>query len=183
MKTFKDSTYIRETSLDDIQTLLFLKQIIREDKQQYIWTISDRAALWNDLKALKSYLNNDFEKSHIYIAYYGEIKLGFFGAINISEIDTNAHLVVWIDNSVRKKTLFVKWWIFFLLELQKKGIHRLCARIKKKNNTSINAAKRFGFFECKDVSKCLNEVYFVTRMSELNPFEKKYGSSGNCVGS
>jgi len=176
----RDRVHLREASLEDVQTLSFLHKILWQDKEtKYIWNISDKAALWDDLDSLKTFLINDFKISYIYIAYCGEEALGLFGALNISVINKSANLLIWIDKSVRNRTFLMRWWTCFLLEIQKNRIERVHAKIKKKNVISLNTAIRCGFqkYDFMPVQyDGFENVCPVSRTTTLNSFEKKYFS-------
>ena len=176
-----DSLHICESSLEDSQTLLFLDRLVREDRHKgFMWNISDKSVIWDDIELLKIYLKNDWGEHKIYSAYSGKVRLGLFGMLNVSEAHESANLIIWIDQSIRNNILLMRWWVYFLLEAQGTNILNLYAKIRRKNIISLMSAKRYGFLECKFVPEYLKsdgesqETCCVTRKTNLNTFEEKY---------
>lgn len=173
---------ITETSIDDSNTLSFLLKIANEDRSNnHIWNISNNSLAWEDLHSFYAYLNNDFGSYYLYIAYMGKTKVGVFGMLNIHDCVGSANIIIWIDQSVRKKTLLIKWWLLFLAKAQNKNVSYFYAKIKHSNAVSLDSSKRYGFTQCNQIPKHLTAtnqddklVSCVVRNTQFNYFERKY---------
>lgn len=174
--------FLSETTLENNDTLVFLYNVANEDREnKHIWNISDNSLAWGDYQSFRAYLSKDFGKYHLYIAYRDKTKLGVFGMLNLSDCAGCANILVWIDKSVRRGMLVVKWFVLFLQEAQKKRVTQWYARIKLTNTVSLNSSKRYGFVRCGSMPQHLittnrgdENVLCVTRTTSLNSFEIKY---------
>ena len=175
-----ETIVLDKTSLEDKKTITLLKKIFAGDRgNKFIWNISDRSLAYESTEALVNYLRKDFERYLLFIAYHNNSAKGLFAALNISEHDNTANLIVWIDKRYRSRTFVIKWWIYFLLSLQQHKISRLYARILKRNTISINAAMRYGFVDCDFLESSTDKSNAdsrrcMTRSTELNEFERHF---------
>lgn len=173
---------LSETTLENSDTLSLLFKVANEDREnKHIWNISDNSLVWEDYHSFRTYLINDFGKYYLYVAYRDKTKLGIFGMLNLSDCAECANVLVWIDTSVRKGLLAIKWFILFLQEAQKKRVTQWYARIKLANAVSLNSSKRYGFVHCGSMPQHLittnrgdENVLCVTRTTSFNSFERKY---------
>ena len=171
-----------ETSLDDDDTATFLYGVAKEDRaRKHIWNISDNSRAWEDSPSFRAYLRSDFGKHCLYIAHRGETRLGVFGMLNLSDYADCANILIWIDKSVRKRLVAMKWFLQFLIVAQERQIAHWYARIKVENRASVEASERFGFVLCGEIPDHIlfrnpdNEgVRCVCRGTRFNSFERKY---------
>ncbi len=174
--------FLSEATLENNDTLVFLYNIANEDREnKHIWNMSDNSMAWEDYQSFRAYLGNDFGKYHLYIAYRDKTKLGVFGMLNLSDCAGCANILVWVDESVRKGLVLMKWFLLFLQEAQKKRVNQWYAKIKLANTVSVNSSKRYGFAQCNSIPQHLispnrgdESVFCVTRTTSFNSFERKY---------
>jgi hypothetical protein len=148
---------------------------MREDTHRFVWTLSDRAALWYDDQALEGYLRRDFERHLLYSAEKNGDVTCLLGATNLNETGDTARLFVWVSRSARNGPYLMHYWIEFLHEMRSIGLALLTADIKLKNELSLRVARHVGFVtNTPDASTALPGVRRLCRTTDDGRLELRY---------
>jgi len=143
---------LTETAISSTPFLNLAARAIRQDQQNFLWTLSPNSLLLADDASLLSYLGDDFGSHYLFLGARSGKVGGFFGALNLSASGASANVLVWIEPALRGTRTSVHWWSLFVATLRERGIRTLSARIKVANKLSLRSAMHLGFEQCRDAA-------------------------------
>lgn len=173
--------------------LKFIINVFTTSEERYLFWGSTSIAMTSNSESLefnRSFLNllkSNWGDFRFFILEIEDCPCGIFAIYNVSMSNQRAELLVWIESRYRRKNLLIKWWIIFLVNIQKIGIRQLFAKIREQNLVAIKAAHGYGFEQCGLLPQYFKNpetsesAYIFTRSTELNKFELLYARRRNLV--